>query len=270
MIMKEEGPIQHFQHHVKRKYNVVKNKRVFINEEDNKSIKAFSINFSFNMSPQCTEEYRRRHGLSLNDYRKIFKCIEVNQLWMMAIYNGLEVTTSAIQSNSSTPINTEDSVTYSGNTQFKSKLENYLSSTKILSTVDRLVAKKDKHKPPLPVHFVTLETLQSFPTPRTYYNSLYKWKDLYLLPFAYYNGYLKMISVLPRHVHECVYSKSKNFLSQPFEFLVNGIVYSGTCEYLLLQTKENHQKLLNMTNNTEVKEYENALYKGNQGSPYPL
>jgi hypothetical protein len=280
---------QQFQHNVKRTYNVLKNKRIFqdtqgcVNGDGQGSVRnykkiknkssmssltstttkststpGFSMNFSFNLLPQLTDEYRQRHSLSLNDYRKIFRATDVNYLWMMAIYNGLEVTTSAIQSSSSAP--NSDTVTYSGNTQFKTKLEKFLSLSKNLSSTDRLIAKRDKHKPPLPVHFVSEDTLRSLPAPKNHYTHLYKWKDIYLLPFSYYNGYYKMIAVIPRHIYEMVYSKAKNLLSEPFEYLVDGMVYAGTSEYLLLQTKENHAILSNMTNNREIKEFENCLY----------
>ena len=279
-----------FQHHIHRTYNIEKNKRAFESFErynveaapkpitkKNTPI-SFAVKYSFTLPPQLTDEYRKRHDLSLNDYHKIFKSMPANYLWMMAMYHGLEVTSSAIQSSSSAtaaaPVaksntGTElpsiaSTIKYSGNTQFKSKLEKFLSENIKLSSEDRLTSKRDKSRPQLPVHFVSEENLKNFPNPnveKPYYAHLYKWKDIYLLPHSYYNGFLKMIRVMPRHVYEKIYGKPMNVLSRPFEYLVDGLVYSGTTEYVLFQTKEGHNTLNNSTASKD-KEIENSLYTG--------
>jgi hypothetical protein len=251
---------QEFQHHVKRLYDINKNKRSFI--DDVKCTSGFSMDLSFNLLPQLTEEYRNRHELSLSDYKKIFKYTDVNNLWLMSIYNGLEVMPSASGSYGETISSSSgsDITTHGGNAQFKNKLEKFLS-TKSLSSEDRLIVKRDDHRPPLPLHFVTSDVLESLSlSKKNYHAVLYKWKDVYLLPYGYYNGYLKMTVVLPRHIYEKRYSKPKNLISQPFEYLVDGVVWVSTVEYILLQTVENHKEINELSSNIDIKSLQSSLY----------
>lgn len=255
--------MMNFQHNVTREYNLNKNKRVFIDPMNGKKKVGFSMKMSFNLLPQLTDEYRTRHKLSIMDYRKIFKSMDVNQMWLMVLYNGLEITTSAIQSSNST-----DDITYSNATQFKNKLEAFLQ-TKKLSTTNCLVVKHD-HKLPLPVHFISNDALLSIKdiSPRclnvnlsiSVYPYLYKFKDIYLVPFGYYAGYLKMIRVVPRHYHEHVYSKSRTLFNRPYEYLVDGMVYYGLSEYVLFQTLENHNFISKSTDSKFIESLHDSLY----------
>lgn len=258
---------QCFQHIVEKWYNIKKNKRVFVNYTDkdksgnidntSKTVKkrpSFKFSYAFNMIPQLTEEYRARHNLSLADYRKIFKGMSVNHMWLMALYHGLEVTTSAVQSaNLQT-----DVMKYGNNNQYKKKLEEFLKPN--LSKTDRLIGARDKHKLPLPLHFVSEEMLNSIPKPAKKYDHIFEWKNIYVVPYDYYNGYVKMVSVVPKFIYEKVYNKAKNLISQPFEYFIDGLVWCTLFEYFLLQTVENHELLVNMDNH-HAKQYEKYLFK---------
>jgi hypothetical protein len=257
---------QSFQHHIKQGYNILKKKQVFSeNNDDIGKNYAFSMEFYFNIVPQLTDEYHERHKLSLNDYQKILKGVGVKDLLKMAIKNKLQISSSVIKTDASGNYQDED-LTYLSSVPFNKKIEKFIIKTKKLSLNDKLIARNDLHQPPLPVHFVSRETLLSLPSPRKYYNHLFKWCNVYWVPFSYYNGYIKMIKVIPRHIYEIVYSKPRNILSQPPEYLIDKLVYSGTTEYMLLQTMENHNLLSSLTS-SQFEELEFSLFRGQAPLP---
>lgn len=280
-------PPQHFQHRIKRTYNVNKHKRQYEDMEGDvkpkkgtKSVASttsaakkepingtkkrkygFSFCYEFNLLPHLTQEYQERHQLSLADFQKIIKYTEPEDLWKMCIVNKLELTTSAIQSGEVSNCGStdgEEQLSYAGNAQFHKKIETFISSKK-LSTVSKLIAKRDAHRPQLPLHFVTLEVMHSLPTPSEYYPQLYEFNGVYCVPASYYNGYLKMAVVVPRHIHELVFSKPKNMLTRPAEYLIDGIVYSSTFECFFLQTIEGHDRLCKMTNQDDIRALASSL-----------
>lgn len=298
-------PVQHFQHRIKRTYNVNKHKRQYEDMEGDvkpkkgaaKSINnnsttnangstnssvvkkdaagsstststntkkrkyGFSFCYEFNLLPHLTQEYQERHQLSAADFQKIIKYTEPEDLWKMCIVNKLELTTSAIQSgevSNSGSLDGDEQLSYAGNAQFHKKIETFISSKK-LSTVSKLIAKRDAHRPQLPLHFVTPEVLRSMPAPSEYCSQLYEFNGIYCVPASYYNGYLKMAVVVPRHIHELVFSKPKNMLTRPAEYLIDGLVYSSTFECFFLQTIEGHERLCKMTNQDDIRALASAL-----------
>lgn len=293
---------QAFQQVVLRSYDITNNKRLFTDEPikspkspSKKSSKSkqssdklklpqqpsFTMEYKFNLEPCLTFEYRRRHSLSLQDVRKILNCANTSQLLMLAMHYKVEATMGAI-----------DDITSSSSAQLKIKIEGLIlkEDVSINSNSDKIVLENDKHKPPLPLHFLTKEQLLNI-RPASCDNingdnnnngtsnsnsssgsgssnigfaavkcfaKPYLWNDILLLPYGYYNGYLKMISVIPKHFHEQIYGMVKNEFQRPFEYLVGGMVYYGMNEWILFQTEEWHQQL----SQERIKGFENSLYQG--------
>jgi hypothetical protein len=273
---------QCFQHHLYQAYNLSKKKRI-LDENSNRLLSlpldssnirtkdeedeiiskdySFSMKFHFNLIPQLTDEYRKRHNLSLSDYEKILKSVNAKDLLKMAMKDVLEISTSSIKSTGSDSQesgSSNENLSYLGSAQFNKKIEKFLVNNKKLSTIDKLVARGDEHVPQLPVHFVSKETFSEIPAPSQYYDFLFKWRNIYLVPYAYYNGYIKMIKVIPIEDYEKVYLKCEDLLNRPPEYLVGKMVYCGTKEYVLLQTKENHNFICSMPL-SDFKDLENEL-----------
>lgn len=187
-------------------------------------------------------------------------------------------------------------------TNVKKLLEDFfMKSLQIFSFADHLILKNDEHRPPLPIHFVTLDLLlmcynnrnkksitnlsdEDYETTNkskkntnknksneydhnklqkldyTFQHQLIRWKDIDILPFDIYKGYLKMVRVIPRSQYEKLYGSIKNDISRPFEYLINGIVYCGlNKEFMLLQTKTGHQYLSELSS-VNKKKFDNILY----------
>lgn len=220
----------------------------------------YTASFAFNLPLVLTEEYHRRHQLSLDDFKLIFRVTDVHYLWMMALYNNFDITTSAIQSCHANI----EAVTYSGNTVIVTKLLHFLGRNGgrgIIGKKRRFIAAYDEHRPPLPVHFVTEEQLEQLPTPGNSYDQVYRWQNIYVVPYRYYNGYLQLIRVVPRYIYQAVYGEPVNLVSCPFEFLINGLVYCGIPECLLVQTPSNHEVLEKLPENIVTGRYAETLLR---------
>lgn len=250
-----------------RSYTVDKNKRVYRRSADGEDCGGESIytsSFTMNLPIVLTDEYRNRHRLSLIDYQHIFHAMEVQDLWKLALFYCRDITTSAVQTS---PFATSDMVTFGGNTDIVKKLLAYISKTLRLAAEPRLSSLHDGHKPPLPVHFVDTKTWNSLEPPSTTYAHVYKWADIEVVPMRYYNGYVLMVHVLPRGIHEARYGKPQNLLERRPEFLIGRVVYTATHESFLVQTAEGHAALNKLDAGVVAEQFSHSAF---QGSSVPL
>jgi len=265
-------------------------------DEDNDDETTYSMSFAFILPLALTDEYRARHQLSVADLKCILRVMDVQFLWMLAIYHGREITTSAILPSSgsaSASASTSSAhhgggvdvgagagasgngngndICFSGNTTgIVNKLLDHLASSGALAPCSRLIAKHDQHNPRLPVHFVTDEewrrlaaVLPPSSAAHCYHRFAYQWQDIYVLPSRHYNGYLEMVRVLPRHVHVRVFGRANNLIQRDNEFLIGNVVYCATPELMLVQTHANHALLNRLPEQAVLSHYATALMDHN-------
>lgn len=254
-----------------RRYNVHKNRRQFdddSNDKDDTDVKSrvtpYVRRLKLHLPILLTDSYRQRHHLSASDYKIILRASRLDHVWQMAILHCREIT-----ANMSPGMDSGVAPTSTGGlTVLINKLMDHFASPNVhpsLCKVARLVAKNDQHNPRLPVHFVDRmlwdKLVRDFPClPLMHYSHLFEWNKIYLLPFAYYNGYLQMVRVLPRHVHAQLYGKPGSWIKRDEEFLVNGVVYCQTPESILLQTQYGHEYLTRMSDQMVHKNYYHAPF----------
>lgn len=264
--MKEETK-QQFQHTVTRSFQLHKNRTVYSDEEAAAELKGkksvgrsiHTTSFSYNLPYNLTDEWMGRHQPSRSDYVKILQCTDVKHLWMMTALHGIKIYTSVDKIGKSA--DGQPTFTYSGNTQFRKKIEDFIVESGKLSPVSKMIARGDTHKPPLMLQFISQETLDSIPPPRKFHNYCFSWGGAHIVPSEYYNGYYKMNVVLPMSIYRARNPKPENLISHPDEFLIDGIVCCGTKEYFLFQTKANHEAIMAVASSRDLREFDNALFR---------
>ena len=233
---------------LQRRYYCRKGKRIYV--QPNGSAKQlakcnYTANMYFNLPFMLTDQYFYRHQLSLNDLKTIFTDMPVRYLWMLALYKGSDITTSALQ-----PCYSDSkAITFSGNTIIIKKLMRHFSLQRF-QEADRILHPKDEHKPRLPVHLVSKELIKVLYAPLTYYkqhqryNSILTWADIQVLPVEWYRGYLKLTRVLPKKDYIEQFGEVQDLLHYPQEHVVQHNVYFETEESFFVQTQLDHDALV--------------------------
>jgi hypothetical protein len=259
--------MQCFQHKIDRNFQVSKNRIVYSHEEAAAELKGkksigrsiHNIKMRFNLPYNLTDEWIERHEPSLSDYRKVLQSTEVRDLGLMSVLHNIKIYTSVVQIGKGA--DGKPVFSYSNSTQFKKKIEEFIVENRKLSSVSKMVVRGDIHKPPLTLHFISKEVLNSIPPPRKFHNYCLKWKGVYVVLMEYYNGYAKFNVVEPLNVHRRFNVEPGNLITRPDEYVIDGIVCCSTKEYFAMQTKENHDAIMAVASSRDLRDYDNTLFR---------
>ncbi len=263
-----------FRNKIARSYQLLKNRPVFSDEEAAAELKGkkspgrsiHSWSYEFNLPYNLTDEWFHRHQPSLSDFHKVLQCTEVKYLWMLAAVNGIKIYTNV----TSITKNADGQFTfvYSGNTQFRKKIDEFVMENKKLSPVNKMIARNDAHKPLMMLHFFPQEVLDSIPPPKKLHTFALHWRGADFVLSEYYKGYYKFNAVEPIHLNQKFNKEPDNLISQSDEYLINGIVCRGTKEFFLGQTEANHLAIMAVGSSRDLREFENAPFRLPKVSPY--
>ena len=206
----------------------------------------YTCELEFNLPYMLTDKYVTRHQLSINDIQKIFKDVPVRYLWMLALYKGFDITSSALQ-----PCYANNTaITFSGNTIIMKKLVRYYEASFKFSMIDKIIHPKDDHCPRLPIHVIPLSLFQQLIGPLEYfkkhqkYTETLSWAEIQVIPIEWYQGYLKLVRILPKMKYISHLGEADTLAHYPVERIIGNQVYFETEEAFLVQTQTNHDKLM--------------------------
>lgn len=208
--------------------------------------------FQFNLPEVLTDDFFFRHQLTIKDYEKILSgSRKISHLWALALRKKVEITATSVSScfmrNVSSNLGGNNKAVV---THLIRKMQMQIHSIKEVHTWSpKIICPHDENIPNLPVHFVSLEVLLSFPPPSTCYDQAWtfqlnkKMAPILCVPCQFYHGYLMFIRVEKKTSYEKRFGFPKSLLELPNEYVIHNQVFYGIEECFLIQTFEAHQEL---------------------------
>lgn len=220
----------------------------------NEDKKYYVETFQFNLPEVLTDDFFFRHQLTLPDYEKILSgSKKISHLWALALYKKVEITATSVSSCfMRNPSSNLGGCNKNVVTSLIRKMQTQIQDMKeVQGWTPKIVCPHDECIPPLPVHFVGQEFLNTLPAPATSYSCAWhfqlnpKMPPILCVPCNFYHGYLMMIRVEKKNEYQQRLGFPKNLAELPNEYMINNQVYYGVEECFLLQTVEAHRNLCN-------------------------
>ena len=216
--------------------------------------KYYVENFHFNLPEVLTNNFFFRHELTISDYEKILSASKkISYLWALALFKNVKIVATSVSSCFQRNISSNLGGTNKGvvNSLLRKMQLQIHNMKEVHSWTSKIICPHEEVIPPLPVHFVSLEQLKSFPSISTEYNMAWTFKlnpnpeiqPILCVPCQFYHGYLMLRRIEKKSDYEKRFGFPKSLLELPNEYVINGQVYYGVEECFLLQTIEAHQEL---------------------------
>lgn len=202
--------------------------------------------YHFNLPWCLTKDYKERYQLSNHDLIEIYTKLPTKYLWLAGLLYNIDIpSSSTLISN-----NDKENLLYRNPYYISNRLSQIVLNSVNKYKQNRLICPYDTFQPNLPVQFITEKQLLNFSKIIDEHNnihiqsSLWRFKDINILPIYYYHGYILLARVLPKYIYENTYGPIRNVLMAPNEYIINGQVYCETDERFLVTTLELHNYII--------------------------